>query len=107
MNNVVSVQELQQAQFVAMRVIRVEHALIKFSYGDNTYANALSGKHFKASNNVAIAMKGMNDPIGIRQITQSGLALQRMPAAFKPGFVDVTYQFIRVVSSLPSTRSSP
>ena len=28
MNNVVSVQELLQTQFVAMRVVRVEHTLI-------------------------------------------------------------------------------
>lgn len=65
MNHIVSAQELLQAQFVLMRIVRVEHTLVKFSYRDNAYADALNRKLFKTSNNGAIAMKGMDNPISI------------------------------------------
>ena len=67
----------------------------------------LNGKLFKASDNVEVAMKGMNYPISIRQISHCSLALLRMPAAFQPRLVDIPYQFIRIVGVLPATRSSP
>ena len=92
-----------QSQFVAKRVVRVKHTLIKFRYGNNAYADAIMGKLFKTTDNGAVAMKGVNNPVGIREIAHNDLDFLLMPAARQPRFVDVPYQFTRVVCALPAT----
>ena len=81
LNYIVSAQELLQSQFIARRVVRVKHTLIEFCYGNNAYTDALVGKFFKTTDDGAVAMKGVNYPVGIRKIAHRDLDLLHMPAA--------------------------